>query len=298
MYMTRRLGLGQGLPALLGEKANREEVASIRLEPKDNNKNIDEVSIDLLCSSPYQPRRHFEPNALAELTESIRLQGILQPLVVRPSKTPSMYEIIAGERRWKAAREAGLLTVPVRVHDVDDKTAMAIAIIENIQRQDLAPMDEAIALQNILTEHDIGHGDLAKLLSKSRITISNTLRLLNLEIQVQTLLNEKKLEVGHAKVLLALTGEKQNQAADIVVQQNLSVRATEQLVKRLQQEPSSTVSFTLDPNIEQLKYELSAFLRTSLDIKHTKSGNGKIEIKYKNIQDLKALLQKIKSSFS
>lgn len=235
--MQEKIRLGANLAAVLGPNAK----SLILKEASDETlMQIQNISTAFLAPSSFQPRRNFDIDKLSELSESIRKQGILQPLIVRKHSAQSGYEIIAGERRWRAAKQVNLSTVPVIVRDIDDKTAMAFALIENIQRHDLGPIDEAIAFKNLIEQHQITHQDLANLVSKSRATISNTLRLLNLDNQVQKLLNDGLIEAGHAKVLLALEVEKQYEIASLIVQKNLSVREVENIIKKIKEGKSTT----------------------------------------------------------
>lgn len=293
--------LGRGLQSLLGNRPIPATVTSSSSQPvPDSNLNvaqavIHEVPIELLFRAPYQPRRIFTPESLTELADSIRTQGILQPIVVRRLTTKPGYEIIAGERRWRAAQQAELAHVPVIVREVDDKTAMALALIENVQRQDLTPLEEALAFQQLLTEYQLTQHELADLLGKSRSTITNILRLLHLEPEVQTLVNDKQLELGHAKVLLGLTGPQQKQAARVVSQQQLSVRATEQLVKRMLKEKSPAVqNHQTDPDIERLQQKLSEQLSAAVTIRHGAKGKGELIIKYHSLDELSGILEHIK----
>ncbi|MFI4955043.1 MAG: ParB/RepB/Spo0J family partition protein, partial [Gammaproteobacteria bacterium] len=296
--------LGRGLQSLLGNRSVP-PVASTTANPATitdtpstsestiniTNTVIHEVPIEILFRAPYQPRRIFDPDRLAELADSIRAQGILQPIVVRKHREKPGYEIIAGERRWRAAQQAELTRVPVIVREVDDKTAMALALIENVQRQDLTPIEEALALQQLLTEYQLTQHELADLLGKSRTTITNILRLLNLEPEVQNLMNDKHLELGHAKVLLGLNGHQQKQAAHEVKQQQLSVRATEQLVKRILKGVKSPVQVPrADPDIERLQQKLSEQLSAAVMIKHGAKGKGELIIKYHTLDELSGIL--------
>jgi ParB family chromosome partitioning protein len=303
MTQKKSSSLGRGLQSLLGDrplpKINPSsptvatEVSAVNSLNMTNTL-VHELSIELLMRAPYQPRRIFEPESLNELAASIRSQGILQPIVARKHPNQAGYEIIAGERRWRAAQIAELSHVPVIIREVDDRTAMALAIIENVQRQDLTAIEEAVALQQLLTEYQLTQHELADLLGKSRTTITNLLRLLNLESEVQTLVNHNHLELGHAKVLLALSGQQQKQAAHQVRQEKLSVRATEQLVKRiLKGEPPIERAVRIDPDIASLQQQLSEKLSASVVIKHSKAGKGELIIKYHSLDELSGILAHI-----
>ena len=297
--IDKKRGLGRGLSALLGDKnfANKNtEPAKVVIEEFHNLASplVQEIPVDLISRSSYQPRRTFAAEPLAELADSIRAQGILQPLVVRKRPGHKDYEIIAGERRWRAAQQAELSHVPVIIRDVDDKTAMALALIENVQRQDLSPLDEALALQRLINEFELNQQELAELIGKSRTTITNLLRLLNLEPDVQAFVNEGKLELGHAKVLLGLSGSQQKQAAHQVVQQQLSVRATERLVKQFLQPNKVVQPKTIDPDVQRLQHELSGKLGAAVIINHSRSGKGEMIIKYYSNDELSGILEHIK----
>lgn len=281
--------LDKGLEVLLGNMANpvMPVVESIK---NVSTALVQELPVEMLHRSSYQPRRHFEPQALTELAESIRAQGILQPLIVRKRPGQQGYEIIAGERRWRAAQQAELATVPVILREVDDKTAQALALIENVQRQDLSPLDEAIALQKLIVEHGLSHHDLADLIGKSRTTITNLLRLLNLEPEVQQLLSEHHLEMGHAKVLLALNGQQQKQAAMMVKQQQLSVRETENVIKRMLRGPTAVIKNNIDPDVERLQQEVSEKLGAPVIFKSHGKGKGEMIIKYHSLDELSGIL--------
>lgn len=295
---TKEPALKRGLQALMGSslqtaKPVAETVNTTSPAPSAAAGSIQEIPVDLLHRASYQPRRHFEPNALSELADSIRAQGILQPIVVRKRAGLSGYEIIAGERRWRAAQQAELSTVPVIIREMDDKTAMAVALIENIQRQDLSPIEEALALQKLIMEHGLTHFDLADLVNKSRATITNLLRLLNLEPEIQQWLNDKHIEMGHAKVLLALSGDQQKRAAMMVRQQNLSVRATEQLVKRLLKGTTPAVVKKMDPDTQRLQQELSEKLGAPVVFRDLGKGKGELIIKYHTLDELGGILKHI-----
>jgi ParB family chromosome partitioning protein len=287
--------LKRGFAALMGSNLKTVVPAAEMTENlmNVNTTIVQEIAVDLLHRASYQPRRSFEPNSLAELAASIRAQGIMQPLVVRKRAGQKGYEIIAGERRWRAAQQAELSTVPVIIREVDDKTAMALALIENIQRQDLSAIDEALALQKLITEHGLSHQDLAELVNKSRASITNLLRLLNLEPEVQQLLNDKHLEMGHAKVLLALSGQQQKFAAMQVKQQHLSVRATEQLVKRLLRGTKPVVTTRIDPDIQRLQQKLAEQLGAPVVIRDLGKGKGELIVKYHTLDELTGILKHI-----
>ena len=252
---------------------------------------LQQVSITKLIPSKFQPRRIMPETELAELAASIKQQGILQPIVVRESN--ERFEIVAGERRWRAATLAGLQQVPVIVHNITDEEAMIIALVENIQRENLNPMEEAYALARLAKEFGFTHEETAKAVGKSRTTISNLLRLLQLHPEVKALLEKGDIDVGHAKVLLAVEVSKQNKLAKTIVEQRLSVRDTEHLV---QQELSPTIEEKrsqrpLDPDIARLQRSLSEKMGAAIRILHNSKGRGKIVIKYNSIDELDGILE-------
>ncbi len=238
MSGVKRRGLHRSLDELLSDFS--EPASSVPVEAAVlPNQELRQIPIHRLQPSRFQPRRDFAPESLQELAESIRAQGILQPIVVR-ALGEERYEIIAGERRWRAAQLAGLLTVPVLVKDITDKAAMALALIENIQRENLNPVEEAFALQRLLEEFSLTHEQIAQSIGKSRAAVTNLLRILQLQEEVQRMLRERKIDLGHAKVLLGLSGEQQLQAAQQIVSRSFSVRETERLVKELQKNPQKS----------------------------------------------------------
>lgn len=295
MSTVKKRGLGRGLASLLSEVNQVAAVSSESSVPTQAlQKGLQTLPVDLLQRGKYQPRRHMDEEALSELAASIKVSGIIQPIVVR-KLDEQRYEIIAGERRWRAAQLAGLHDVPVVLRDMDDHQASALALIENIQREDLNPLEEALAYQRLIEEFSLTHEALAELLGKSRAGISNTLRILHLNSDVQTLLSEGKLEFGHAKVLLALSGVQQSQAAKQVALRALSVRETEQYVKQLQQfeQMKSQGGAKLIPEIRDLQDKLSALLGAKVKIQHSASGKGKMLIAYSDLDQLDGILQKV-----
>lgn len=298
MSTVKKRGLGRGLASLLSEV---NQAAALSSESSDSSvssqalqKGLQTLPVDLLQRGKYQPRRHMDEQALNELAASIKVSGIIQPLVVR-KVAEQRYEIIAGERRWRAAQLAGLHDVPVVLREIDDHQASALALIENIQREDLNPLEEAVAYQRLIDEFSLTHEGLADLVGKSRAAISNTLRILHLNADVQVLLSEGKLEFGHAKVLLALTGAQQSQAAKQVAMRALSVRETEQYVKQLQsfEQMKGKGGAKLIPEIRDLQEKLSALLGAKVKIQHSASGKGKMLIAYSDLDQLDGILQKV-----
>ncbi|KTD45972.1 chromosome partitioning protein ParB [Legionella rubrilucens] len=282
---VKRGGLGRNLSALLGQTAAPE------------TKNPDSpLTLSPACLKPgkYQPRTDFSEDTLAELAESIRQQGLLQPLIVRPLND-QCYEIIAGERRWRASQLAGLTEVPVIVRTVDDETAMAIALIENLQREDLNALDQARAMHRLTHEFALTHQQVADLLAKSRTAVSNFLRLLTLSDEVKRLLEHGDLDMGHARALLILNDEQQNQAAQLIVAKNLSVRETEQLVKRIKEGKPQPLAAAVDvhPEVKNQLHHLSQHLKAKVKLKQGKSGKGSLVIHYNSDHELQAVLQQM-----
>lgn len=251
------------------------------------------VSINHLTSSIYQPRKDFDPAHLQELAESIKNHGVLQPIVVRKIDS-ELYEIIAGERRWRAAQLAGLKEVPIFIKEISNEEARAVALIENIQREDLNPIEEAIALQEMINEYHYTQEQLAKSIGKSRSAITNTLRLLNLENDVKELIMSNKLDMGHARTLLALEGNKQIEAANFIVERGLSVRQTEILVqnfdknKQLSYEPICSTQ-----KINEWKLYLSQKLHTRTNVQVGKNGKSRVVINFDSLDALEQFIEKI-----
>jgi len=286
---TKKRGLGKGLDALLGIQSGEMNGGPGRSSDLRN------LPVDLLQRSPYQPRTDFGQEALEELANSIKAQGVVQPILVRPVGD-GRHEIIAGERRWRAAQLAGLHEVPVVVRIVDDMEAMCLALIENIQRKDLSPLDEARGLTRLLNEFDMTHDRVAEVVGKSRSTITNLLRLLELSPPVRQMLEQGELEMGHARALLTLAEAQQVEVARQVVVKGLSVRETEVLVRKMQNKttPKKATSRILDPNIRSLQDELSGRLGTAVVINHKKTGKGTLEIHYSSVDVLDGILSRIK----
>jgi len=286
----KKRGLGRGLDALLGvghaERENREAAAG----------SVATLPVDLIQRGRFQPRRDFNAESLQELADSIRAQGVVQPVVVRPLPG-GRYELIAGERRWRAAQMADLHDIPAVVRDVPDQAAMAMGLIENIQRDDLNPLEEASALQRLLDEFGLTHQDVAEAVGKSRATVTNLLRLLELNEDVKAALEARQLEMGHARALLGLRGGAQSEAARLVVQKGLSVRETEALVRRLleraEHPPAARSQVRLDPDIRRLQDNLCERLGARVEIRHAKSGKGQLVIAYGSLDELDGILDRI-----
>ncbi|MHC8441120.1 MAG: ParB/RepB/Spo0J family partition protein [Candidatus Eutrophobiaceae bacterium] len=288
--MTKKRGLGRGLDALLGTAASDANGGEF---PKTDFPAMREVDIDLLERGSCQPRRLFTQESLEELAASIKSQGILQPLVVRTAAKKGCYEIIAGERRWRAAQIAQLARVPVVVREVGDEDAMCLALIENLQREDLNPLEEAEGIQRLIEDFSLTQGKVAVILGCSRPAISNALRLLELEKEVKAMLAEGKLDMGHARALLALKGKQQVEMAKEVVRRKLTVRATEQLVRRLLSKHKPMMGELVDPNIRRLGEALGEHLGTPVSIKQGAGGKGVVEICYYSAQELDGIFKKM-----
>ena len=301
--MAKKRGLGRGLDALLAS-VNSPEVPS-----EDSNQSIDTTesgsgdgyrSLPLEVSEPgrYQPRRDLEPEALDDLANSIKAQGVMQPIVIRPIETEGRYEIIAGERRWRASKMAGLTEIPVVIKDVPDDAAIAMALIENIQRENLNPMEEAVALHRLQEEFELTQQEVANAVGKSRSSVANLLRLMKLTLDVRTLLEHGDIEMGHARALLALDGEDQINAANEVTAQGLSVRQTEELVRKWSEVSTHTpkkAEKIVFPELESIAASLSQDWSTKVTINQNSKGKGKITIAYDSPESLESLLAKMKS---
>jgi len=273
---VKKRGLGRGLDALLGSAGTATEAESEDV--------LKELPLSQLVPGKHQPRRHFDEAALAELTESIKAQGVVQPIVVRPVAA-DRYEIVAGERRWRAAQAAGLRTIPVVIRQLDERSAMAIALVENIQRADLNALEEAEALKRLIDECGLTHEACATAVGKSRAAVSNLLRLTDLEAEPQALLRSGQLSFGHAKVLLATDGARQVQLAKLVVQQQLSVRQLETLIHA---EPRSAARKTAAP--APLEAELSSKWGLGVKLRQTDRGAGTLTLAFKSRNDLDRVL--------
>lgn len=283
----KKKGLGRNLNDL-GLNELLSDIASTNV-PKSSLRTL---AIDLLRPGKYQPRREMNKEALIELADSIRKQGIIQPIVVRTTFDGG-YEIIAGERRWRAAQLATLHEVPVTIRDISDEQAMAMSLIENIQREDLNVIDTAVGLQRLIDEFNMTHEAVAASIGKSRATVTNLLRLLELTDEVKAMLQHAELEMGHARALLALASELQIQAARTVVERKMSVRETEKLVSRLQK-PHNASAKEMDSNIKHLERELKDKIGAKVIISHHKNGKGKLTIDYNSLEELEGILGHIR----
>ncbi len=292
--MAKRKSLGRGLDALLGSSKAVKATSSPEHAPAEAAAGLQRLAVDLLQRGAMQPRRDMRTDELDDLAESIRSQGIVQPIVVR-ALTKGRYEIVAGERRWRAAQIAGLSEVPVIVRELSDADAAAIAIIENIQRADLNPMEEARGLWRLKEEHEMTHQDVADSVGRSRAAVSNLLRLLDLQDAVKQMVDERQLEMGHARALLGLSGPAQLVAAREVAAKGLSVRATEALVKqRAAGNTKPAVSATADPDVERLESSLSETLGATVKLQQGRGGKGKLTISYNSLDELDGILEHIK----
>ncbi len=286
--MTRKRGLGRGLGALLGDG---EPTDLANLPPRGLTR--DEIPLDQIYRGAHQPRRSIANAGLEELAASIRAQGIMQPIVVRPRPTGG-YEIIAGERRWLACQLAGLDRIPVVIKDVPDDRAVAMALIENIQREDLNPLDEASALLRLQEEFHLTQQQVADAVGKSRVAVTNLLRLLNLMPAVRELLGQGELEMGHARALLSLPGFEQERAARQVISRQLSVRQTEALVRSFLKPPDNHVATPKDPDVARLELDLSEKIGAPVAIKQRRKGGGELVIRYTSVAELEGILDHLK----
>ena len=300
---AKKRGLGRGLDALLSSSkpapsADNQQQNAVKTEPvsdavaEQNKSELQKLAIEFLQSGKYQPRKDMSEEALEELASSIRAQGIIQPIVVRPIGA-NKYEIIAGERRWRAAQLAKLDSVPCIIKDVPDEAAVAIALIENIQREDLNAMEEAIALNRLLNEFELTHQQVAEAVGKSRTTVTNLLRLNNLNEDVKILLEHGDIEMGHARCLLALEGEAQSDAARLAVAKALTVRETEKLVRSILEPAPQKEALEKDPDVKQLEQKLAENLGAKVEINYNKKGKGKLVISYTSFDELDGILSRI-----
>jgi ParB family transcriptional regulator, chromosome partitioning protein len=293
--------LGRGLADLLGQTRPQasNEPAAAHSAPEDE---LLHLPLDLLQRGRYQPRLDMRPESLADLVDSIRAQGVVQPIVVRPLDEPDergvrRYEIIAGERRWRAAQQAGLRDIPAVVRRVPDEAAIAMALIENIQRENLNPLEEARALERLISEFGLTHQQAAEAVGRSRAAVSNLLRLLELPEEVCERLAKRELEMGHARALLGLPQRRQQtEVATLVVRKSLSVRETEALVRRMAQPQRTSAPEqpqTVDPNIRRLQDDLSEKLGAAVAIEHAHNGKGRLVVRYNSLDELDGILTHI-----
>ena len=288
---VKKRGLGRGLDALLsGPTVSSLEEQAVKVDQSE----LQHLPLDLIQRGKYQPRRDMDPQALEELASSIRTQGVMQPIVVRPIEG-NRFEIIAGERRWRASQQAGKDTIPAMVKDVPDETAIAMALIENIQREDLTPIEEAVALQRLQQEFQLTQQQVADAVGKSRVSVANLLRLISLPEVIKTMLSHGDLEMGHARALLGLPDTQQVEGARHVVARGLTVRQTEALVRQWlsgKQEPAEPVK--ADPDIARLEQRLAERLGSAVQIRHGKKGKGQLVIGYNSLDELQGVLAHIR----
>jgi ParB family chromosome partitioning protein len=301
----KRPTLGRGLADLLGQ-ARPSAPAPVAAPPGSTlvagGEQLARLPVELLQRGRYQPRADLRPDTLAELADSIRKQGIVQPIIVRPivgaAGAEQRYEIIAGERRWRAAQQAGLTEIPAVIRNVPDEAAMAMALIENIQREDLNPLEEARAFERLIGEFGLTHQQVAEAVGRSRAAVSNLLRLLELAPEVAERVERRELDMGHARALLGLENRrKQVEVATLVVKKGLSVRETEALVRRLTETPGSQATASgdgRDPNVTRLETELAEKLGARVQIQHGASGRGKLVVGYGSLDELDGILSHIR----
>ena len=286
----RGLAQGRGLDALLG--SIQKEKLQLEVQQLDHGQ-LQYLDIALLQRGAYQPRRSIDEDELKQLAQSIEQHGVMQPIVVRLVENQAVpYEIIAGERRWRAAQMVGLTQIPAIVRELNDQVAMALALIENIQRQDLNPMDQALALQRFHDEFGLSHQEIADTVGKARATVSNLLRLLSLDDAVKTHMQAGQLDMGHARALLSLKPQLQAKIADQVIAKALSVRQTEQLVRELQHPKAEKTVPKPSPDIQQLTLRLSERFGAEVKIDHNRQGKGKLVIHYHSLDELDGILNR------
>ncbi|MEZ7922794.1 MAG: ParB/RepB/Spo0J family partition protein [Acinetobacter towneri] len=287
---TKKRGLakGRGLDALLG--SIQKEKLQLEVQSLDHGQ-LKQIDVNLLKRGEYQPRRFIQEQDLQELAASIEKHGVMQPIVIRPiDDEQHPYEIIAGERRWRAAQLAGLTEIPAIVRDLTDQVAIALALIENIQRQDLNPIDQAMALQRFHDEFGLSHQEIAETVGKARTTVSNLLRLLTLAEPVKELMQQSLLDMGHARAILTLKAKDQLKVAQHVIEKNLSVRQTEQLVRDFNAPKQEKPKTAIAPDIQQLTQRLSERFSADVKIDYNKQGKGKLTISYHSLEELDGIL--------
>lgn len=311
MVTKKKRGLGRGLDALLASSnsaavcVSEESDVAVTVTPDNvghaaalpEDKELRHLPIEWIKPGRYQPRRDIQPEALEELAASIKAQGLMQPIVVRPlSEQPDCYEIIAGERRWRASQLAQLDRVPALIRDVPDEAAIAMALIENIQRENLNPMEEATALHRLQNEFELTQMEVAEAVGKNRSTVANLLRLMNLNDDVKVLLERGDIEMGHARALLSLSTDQQSGAASDVVARALTVRQTEALVRNLldSKHAAKESAPAVNPDIQRLERMLGDRLGAKVAIQHSAKGKGKLVINYTNLDELDGILDHIK----
>ncbi|MDC3239644.1 ParB/RepB/Spo0J family partition protein [Gammaproteobacteria bacterium] len=289
----KRKSLGRGLDALLGQPGEA--------ETKNQKQGLTEIPIEQIGPGPFQPRKQIDETQLNELAQSIKVQGVIQPIVVREraiadSHTGVRFEIIAGERRWRATQIAGLENIPAVIRTIADSEAVAVALIENIQRENLNPLEEANAFQRLIIEYEMSHQEVANSVGRARASITNALRLLDLPSSVQELVNKKMLTMGHARALLSIEDRgMQLEVANLIVEKGLSVREAEGLVRKIvEKKKPNQQKTTVDPDIQRLEKDLTNRLGARVSIKHKKTGSGTLSIKYSSSDELEGILSKIR----
>ena len=294
---AKKKGLGRGLDALLGGATvmPKTEVSTdeAKVSKENSDNNFKHIPVEFLQRGRFQPRRDMDQGALEELAGSIKAQGVMQPIVIRPI-SGSQYEIIAGERRWRASQLAGLDKVPCVIHDVPDEAAIAMSLIENIQREDLNPIEEATALMRLQDEFELTHQQVAEAVGKSRTTVTNLLRLTTLSAEAKKMLEHGDLEMGHARAILTLDPLKQTEAARTITAKGLSVRQAEALVRQMQIEKQPEKVTRINPDVRQLQVNLSEKVGAPVMIQHNAKGKGKLVIKYTSLDELDGILNHIK----
>jgi ParB family chromosome partitioning protein len=284
--MANMRGLGRGLDALLGTSAETANSDTLRT-----------LSVSQLQPGKYQPRTQMDQESLAHLADSIKAQGVIQPILVRllpGNSIPEKYEIIAGERRWRAAQMANLNEVPALVREIADEVALAMSLIENIQREDLNPLEEANGIQRLIDEFNMTHQTAAEAVGRSRSAVTNLLRLQSLHGNVQQMLMQNRIDMGHARALLGLSGAKQIAAAELIAQKNLSVREAEELVKRLNSKDKSEK--LIDADVVRLEQDISEMLGATVNIQQGKKGAGVIRIHYVSLEQFDEILTSLKKA--
>ncbi|MEN1728781.1 MAG: ParB/RepB/Spo0J family partition protein [Pseudomonadota bacterium] len=289
--MAKKKALGRNLNALLGKT----RAVAEKNDPEGEASALKELELDAIQPGRYQPRSAMDPKKLEELAESIRVQGLVQPVVVRPLAKAGTYELIAGERRWHATRMAGKSTIPAIVREIEDEATLALALIENIQRENLNPLEEAIALKRLIDEFELTHAQAAESVGRSRAAVSNLLRLLDLAPEVRDMIDERLLDMGHARALLSLERVDQVRVANQVINLELSVRQTEALVKKVKSgSPTRKETAAKNPDVERLEQNLTETLCAPVSIKHSSSGKGQVTIRYTSLDELDGLLERFR----
>lgn len=295
MATRKKAPLGKNLNALLGKSRSAHAAGKGATTDVHADGELKKLPIEQIRPGEYQPRTGMDPDRLEELAESIRAQGVVQPIVVRSLGAGKGYELIAGERRWRASQKAGLLEIPAVIRDVPDEVTLAMALIENIQRENLNPIEEATALGRLIEEFELTHEQAAANVGRSRASVSNLLRLLDLEPKVREMVDRKAIDMGHARALLALSGTAQVDAARQVVKQDLSVRQTEALVKRIKDGGGAKKPAPKpDPDIQRLERELTETLCAPVAVRHSASGKGQVTIRYTSLDELDGLLERFR----